>query len=100
MSASTSSAGAVRVSGHVLSGFEFAYPARPVLERKVAVADQVLITHHRPRALGQREVPVDGELDGHGAVLVQGHVTDLADLDAAIRTKLPPLSPDTFEKTA
>jgi hypothetical protein len=55
--------------------------ARSVLERQISVADEILVTHRRPGALRQREALVDGEDDRHGAVLVQGHVADLADLD-------------------
>ena len=64
-----------------LSRLQSAHRARALLERQIPVADQVFVAHRRPGALGERQPLVDGEVDGDGAVLVQGEVSDLADLD-------------------
>ena len=76
-----------------LSGLQFAYRTGSVFQGEIAVADQILIPHGRLRALGQDDLVVDGELDVDSAVLVQGHVPDLADLDTGDAHEVAALEP-------
>ena len=76
-----------------LSRLQFAHRARSFFQGQIAVADQVLVAHRRLGALGERQTLVDGEVDGDGAVLVQGDVLDLADLDTGDADEVAALEP-------
>ena len=74
-----------------LSRLQFPHRPRPLFEGQITITDEVLVAHRRLGALGERQSLVDGEVDRDGAVLVQGQVLDLADLDTGDADEVPAL---------